>query len=231
MKKVILFLAAVLLFCGCVTNERSSEETEKTDAVKFKEEYEIHNSEYDDKRGHNYIQVEISENNPAVYMTMAELFDLMDEEKSGIIYFGFPECPWCRTLLPSLLSALDAGGIERLYYINNYEERDLKELKDGKIVTTQQGSDDYYKLLEVLGDYAQVYAGLGDDSIKHVYYPTVLFIKNGKIVAMHTGTVESQDDVWTEMTEEQKNELEEQLMEKINMVYTGACSIEEGQGC
>ena len=232
MKKIILILMTAMLLCGCTNTSSSVDEQPKnSDAMKFKEEYEIHNGEFDDKRGHNYIEVEISEDNPVVYLTMSELFKMMEEEKSAIVYFGFPECPWCRTLLPSLLSALDAGGIERLYYINNYDERDLKELKDGEIVTTQQGSDDYYKLLEVLGDYAQTYAGLGDETIKHVYYPTVLFIKNGEIVAMHTGTVDSQEDVWTEISEDQKNELETELMEKINMVYMGACSIDEGQGC
>lgn len=230
MKKIILLVAAALLLCGCTNHEGSSEEIEKTDTMNFKEEYEVLNGKFDDARGHNFIEVEISENNPVVYMTMEELFTLMEEERSGIVYFGFPECPWCRTLIPSLLNAMNAGGIERLYYINNYEERDLKELKDGEIITTQQGSDDYYKLLEVMGDYAQVYSGLGDDSIKHIYYPTVLFIKGGKIVAMHTGTVASQTDVWAGITDEQKAELEIELMEKINMVYMGACSIEE-QGC
>ncbi len=231
MKKLVLLIVAALLLCGCTDKPTSSDETEMSDAMKFKEEYEVHNGEFDDDRGHNYIEVEISEKNPVVYMTMEELFDLMEEGKSAIVYFGFPECPWCRTLLPSLLSALNVGGIERLYYVNNYAERDLKELKDGEIVTTQQGSDDYYKLLEIMGDYAPVYAGLNDDSIKHMYYPTVLFIKGGEIIASHVGTVDSQKDVWAGITEEQRKELEAELMEKLNQVYMGACSIEEEQGC
>ena len=44
-----------------------------------------------------------------------EIFDILDG--TGIIYFGFPECPWCRNAVPVLLDAAEEVGIEKIYYI------------------------------------------------------------------------------------------------------------------
>ena len=55
----------------------------------------------------------------------------------------------------------------------------------------------------VLGEYE----GLNDESIKRLYFPTVVFIKDGKIVGCHIGTLPSQTDQRVPLTEEQNGEL------------------------
>ena len=43
------------------------------------------------------------------YSNYDEIFEIL-ESKSGVIYFGFPECPWCRNIaLPLVDSAMEYG--------------------------------------------------------------------------------------------------------------------------
>ena len=106
---------------------------EKTDAVKFKEEYE----EYNDKENNNkkkYQTIEISKKNIIEYADYKKVFDVLDNE-TAIIYFGTPTCPWCRTLVPILLDAANEAGIEKIYYLNNVDSWDIKKLEKKKIIT------------------------------------------------------------------------------------------------
>ena len=115
-------------------------------------------------------------------------------------------------------------------YFNNRDERDTKKLENGEIVTEVEGSDGYYKILDMLGDYASVYEGLEDDSIKRLYYPTVVFVKNGNIIGVHTGTVDSQDDVSVYLTDEQQLELTNALSEYFEAVAPERCN-NNGKTC
>ena len=82
----------------------------------------------------------------------------------------------------------------------------------------------------MLGDYASVYEGLEDDSIKRLYYPTVVFVKNGNIIGVHTGTVDSQDDVSVYLTDEQQLELTNALSEYFEAVAPERCN-NNGKTC
>ena len=61
---------------------------------------------------------------------------------SGVIYFGFPECPWCRNAVSVLLDAASETGIDKIYYMNNRDDRDIQSLKDGKISIEQAGKQE-----------------------------------------------------------------------------------------
>lgn len=118
-------------------------------------------------------------------------------------------------------------NIDKIYYLNNHEDRDTKTLEDGKVVTTKEGSENYQKLLEILDDYADVYDGLNDESIKRIYFPTVVFVKDGKIVDYISGTVSSQEDPYTKLTDSQIEELENKYIDAISKMQT----CDTGQKC
>ncbi|MBQ9011056.1 MAG: hypothetical protein IJ093_00190 [Bacilli bacterium] len=189
------------------------------DSVKFKKEYEKLNGQKTEN-GKNYLKVSISKDNNVNYLEFDEVMSFL-EEGTGILYFGFPECPWCRNATPILLEAAKENETD-IYYYNALSIRDVKELKDGKIVTTKKGTKNYYKLVDKLKDYLPAYDGLNDENIKRLYFPTVFFLQSGKIVGMHEGTVDSQQDPYIVLTKKQRKELKDIYVNNINKIY-GIC--------
>lgn len=225
--KIILSVAVLLLvIIGGVFwyLDGNKNDTKDTDSVKFKTEYE----EYNDQKnslGKDYLQVSISDQNVIKYSTYDEVFEIL-EGKTGVIYFGFPTCPWCRNLVPVLLDAADEVGIDTIYYLNAVEERDKKYLdEDGEIVVEKEGTEEYYELVEKLDSVLGEYEGLNDSSIKRLYFPTVVFVKDGKIVGSHIGTVDSQTDPSIALTDEQYEELKSLLAKNMTKLIScdGAC--------
>lgn len=193
------------------------------DEEKFKKEYEALNDKYDEQRQMNYVNVDIKEDNNIIYSNAEEIIKLL-ESGTGIIYFGFPECPWCRNAIPVLINTASEYSIKQIYYFNAYDIRDTKHLDEsGNIVTDKEGTTEYYRILELLSDKVSVYNGLNDDSIKRLYFPTVVFVKDGKVVNLHVSTVDSQENPSIALTDNQKSELEKIYTEGINDVYDILC--------
>lgn len=122
---IILICTTVLLILSLTglflyLEEKNNVNNSVSDAVKFKDKYEKYNGKSNDK-GTDYMTVQVAKNNIIEYASFNEVFDILDG-KSGVIYFGFPECPWCRTLVPVLLDAADEAGIDTIYYLNALEE-------------------------------------------------------------------------------------------------------------
>lgn len=211
---LIMFLVIVLTF-----NKLNN----KTDAMKFKEEYENLNNEYNEVLKKENLKVEIPEDNPIKYSTIEEIKDIL-KNKTGVIYFGFPECPWCRNAVPILLEAAKDMEIDTIYYYNAYSIRDKKSLDDnGKIIIEEEGTKDYQELIDIMYDKLPPYEGLNDESVKRLYFPTVVFVKNGKIIGLHTSTVDSQEDPYEKLTDEQEFELKKIYIDYMNDIYEVLC--------
>lgn len=185
----------------------------------FKQEYEKLNG-VKNKDGNEYLSVSIPKENIIQYASYEKIFQIL-KDQSGIIYFGFPECPWCRTLIPVLLDAADEVGIDTIYYLNAVNDRDIKKLdENGKIVEEKKATENYQKLLKKLDSVLESYEGLNNPDIKRLYFPTVLFVKEGKIIDIHIGTIASQEDAFQKLSNEDKESLKEELMGKMNQVIT-----------
>ena len=90
--------------------------------------------------------MEIDENNPFVYIEVDEVIEKL-KKGTSVIYFGFPECPWCRNLVPVLVDAANELGVDKIYYYNAVKIRDTKELdENGNIITTNKGIKEYQYL-------------------------------------------------------------------------------------
>ena len=164
-KYFIISLILVLFFVSGCSKGNVSVKKEDSDEVKFKQEYESLNGKSNDK-DKVYKTIDISANNGIKYVGAKEVIDILSS-KSGVIYFGFPECPWCRNAIGVLLSARKQAKLDKIYYYNALKIRDVKHLDyNSNIVEDKKGTEEYYKILELLGDKAEVYQGLNDDSIK-----------------------------------------------------------------
>ena len=191
------------------------------DEQRFKTEYEELNNKKNDK-GKKYPIVSIPKDNNVIYASFDEVMELLDNG-TGILYLGFPECPWCRNAIQVLIETAKDNEVDQIYYFNAESMRDEKTLDaNGKIVTTKKGTDEYYKLVDKLEDYLGPYEGLNDESIKRIYFPTVIFVMGGKVVGIHVDTVESQIDPYKKLTEKQQKELKQIYTNNINKIY-GTC--------
>lgn len=199
------------------------------DQKTFKYEYEVLNS--DNKN--DYIKINIDENNKIKYTTFEEINSLLNNG-TGIIYFGFPSCPWCRRTLPVFFDTCSKYNIDKIYYYNALDIRDIKHLDDnGNIIVDKAGDEKYYKLVDMLYDYLGQYVGLNDSSIKRLYFPTYVFVKDGKILGVQISSVSSYTSVSTDMTDEQKNELSAIFENYLNSMYekVNICNDEKLGSC
>lgn len=218
-KIILSAILLCLLVIGFTLNSNGlikNPKLDNSDAIKFKKEYESLNGTYDTKRDREYLRVSINSDNVVKYANFTEISDLIDHG-TGVIYFGFPECPWCRNVVPVLLEAAETTGVDKIYYFNALDMRDEKVLDaSGTIVTTKEGSSEYKTLLTKLNKYLSPYEGLNDDTIKRLYFPTVFFIKDGVVVGSHEGTVSSHIDSKVQLNGKQRLELKD-IYEKYMM--------------
>lgn len=221
-------LAVVLCTRAEQSDSRPDDETNvaMTDAQKFKESYESLNGTTREGSDRVYSAIEIPENNPIKYVTVAEALEVLDKPEA-VLYAGANWCPWCRGVVPVLLDVAREYGIKELYYLNLDDDKSLFEIQDGKLVETRHGSDDYYKLLEKLSDNLRNYVLTDDDGKeydtgeKRVYQPDVYGIKNGKIVARVNSTVKLDDGqtAYDALTTAQKQEIKKEYEKLFTAVY------------
>ena len=86
-----------------------------SDASKFKREYEAYNG-FSLGEG-TYLKLDISKDNGIKYLNDDNIVEELSHG-SKIIYFGFPDCNWCRMAVPVLLDAASLNGIKDIYYYN-----------------------------------------------------------------------------------------------------------------
>lgn len=219
--KIKIILLGILLIITCIVTFIKS--NKQIDSIKFKNEYESLNNKTNSS-GKEYPTVNINANNIIKYATFKEIEDVLTT-KSGVIYFGFPECPWCRNAIEPLLEAASETNLKEIYYFNAYSIRDQKHLdEDGKIITDKEGTEEYKKLIELMYDNLGEYEGLEDKTIKRLYFPTVVFIKDGSINTIHVGTLEDQEDPYTPLTEKQKEKLKNIYKTNILKVIDTSCT-------
>jgi len=210
---VICFLSVLILLGNILLNyDKSKLSVENTDALKFEEEYEVLNNEKN-SYGLKYPYVEIDSNNPIKYSNASEISKIV-ESGTGIIYLGYSKCPWCRNVVPVLLHAVEDAGIDNIYYIDMYDERDSYKVdEENNLYLEKEGSSDYKKLLEIFNEYLDDYYvkdNQGNEIFtgeKRIYVPMVIFVREGDVIGIHIDTVESQTNPYKLLNDEQYEEL------------------------
>ena len=123
---VIVVIALVIAILFFLLNNKGM-----SDGERFKQEYEELND--------SHLEVNIDSDNMIKYISLEEAIDIIKND-TGVIYFGYPSCPWCRNAVPVLLDAASSTSLDTIYYVNAYNIRDVKEIDDdGNIVITNEG--------------------------------------------------------------------------------------------
>lgn len=210
MKKILLSLLIVLsVFTLTSCGEK---EVKNPDAIKFKEEYEKLNGEKN-KNGITYREVEIDEENPFVFATAEEIQEKIDNKETFAVYFGFNSCPWCRSVITTLVEVADDLDIDKIYYVDVLDIRDTYELNSkNKPEKTKDGSEGYNELItslaSVLSDYTLTTekgktVQVGE---KRIYAPNLVSVVDGEAQKLNSGISELQTDSMMELTDEMKKD-------------------------
>ena len=187
MKKKLLFIIPmlfVLLLVGC--------KKEETDAQKFAKEYTT-----------------VTEDNYFVYRDIEEIIKIL-EHGTGVVYLGFPECPWCQAYVKTLNEVADIEGLEKIYYFNILEDR-------------KNNTEKYQKIVNILSEYLQY----DNEGNKRVYVPAIISVVEGEIVgfddetAYDTKRFEKPEEYWTE---EEISDLKIKLTDMISKVLDNKCT-------
>lgn len=223
-KLVIIILLAIFLIGASIgVYSLFNKKVATTDGVKFKTEYEKLNSILGDNGENEYMTLNLPDTSMIKYSSYEEIFNVI-ENGTGIIYLGFPECPWCRNAITPLLEVMSDNAIDTVYYLNIKDDRDTLVLDEsGNIVTEKEGTDNYKKLVDLLRDNLGEYKGLNDSTIKRIYLPSVIFVKDGTVVGIHVSTVDSHTVGRTPLDDEQKTELKGIYQELVDKTYGGVC--------
>lgn len=127
-----------------------------------------------------------------IQKNMEDIFQLLENKGSGILYFGFPLCPWCDEALPIMNS--EAKKInEKILYV---QTRDMER----ELLYTPE---DRETLISYIGDSMDE----DTDGNLQLFVPYVVVLKDGKVLSSHIGTVGDYDAHERSMTDSEQEEL------------------------
>lgn len=158
-RRVIIFFVLAFLVLGgfwTITYHQSQsnkdsdmpyESSNQNDALKFSEEYHL-----------------VEKNNRFKYSTANQILDIFDKG-SGIIFLGFPSCPWCQQIAPMLDKAAKESRTPVIYYLNIHDLR-------------QSNDKNYEELVNRLRPYLRT----NESGEPKIYVPDITAVHQGKIV-------------------------------------------------
>lgn len=217
MKKKILFLFILMVIMGLVLGYVYKKESDykKTDAYKFKVEYESLNDKLNDYEK-EYRSVNIDKENKIKYASAKDIVKKIENNETFVVYFGFSKCPWCRSMIENLIE-LSNSYDQTIYYVDVLEIRDKIEVVDGELKTTTKGDENYMKLINLLSDVLDEYKVTDeedkeyDTNEKRIYAPNVVAVINGKATKKVEGISEKLTDPYAKLTKEMIKESKKQL--------------------
>jgi len=188
--KYIILGVLLLLIASLVVYFVFIKKDNNIDNIKFSKEY-----------------TSVSKDNVFVYRSKDEIINIL-EHGTGIVYLGYPECPWCMAYVPLLNEIAKNEGIEKIYYYNIREDR-------------KNNTEFYQKVVSILNDYLNY----DEEGKKRIFVPNVTFVKEGKIIFNDNETSLISEGTPSEYwTEEKKTLFNEKLRKNINELLDDVCT-------
>lgn len=128
---------------------------------------------------------------------------------TGVLFFGFPECPWCQYYVPMLNEDALAAGVNVKYY-NIYVDKTADRTW-------------YDSIADLLDEKDSEITHYDNDGKKVIYMPLVVFLHDGEIIGFDDETCDldsdeiSPADYWTD---EKISALHERLSSLLSQVKT-----------
>lgn len=163
---------------------------EETDALKFSKEYGI------------------TEENIFTYRTSTEIINIL-KHGTGVVYLGFPECPWCKAYVSILNEVAKENNVQKIYYFNILEDR-------------KNNTENYQKIISLLDDNLLY----DEEGNKRIYVPDITVLINGEIIGHNNETSVIAENITPEQywTEEKKQTLKNELKSYFEQIKEHTCS-------
>lgn len=148
-------------------------------------------------------------NNVFVYRSLDEINKIL-ENGTGVVYLGFPECPWCKGYIPYLNEVAINEHLDKIYYFNILNDR-------------KNNTSGYKKTVQLLNDYLKY----DNEGNKRIYVPAVIAVNNGKIVgfddesSLDTKGYETPEEYWKN---EDLDGLKKRLSDMIKASFPSYCT-------
>lgn len=183
MRRLVMFLltaSLMLTVSSCSNTKKKSDNSEKQNVCDIECD-DADMSEYETMQESDHVFKEI---------TFAQSNDLLERDDfTGIIYYGFPSCPWCIEAVPVMNTVAKEYDLS-IYYVNKRSQESADHPEEEK------------KAIEIL-DAAY---GLDKDEETNeprLYVPEVIVVKDGEIVGHNMGTVKGHDAHERKMTSDE----------------------------
>ena len=128
-------------------------------------EMDFHKNEADEQIKFSNLYNEVSKNNLYVFSNATDVLNIING-RSGVILFGFPLNKFVNTYASILNTVATENGIDKIYYYDFLKDRD-------------ESNGTYETIVKKL----QVYAPVNDEGVQDIMAPTILIVKNGKVIA------------------------------------------------
>ncbi|NBK97970.1 MAG: hypothetical protein EOM50_08120 [Erysipelotrichia bacterium] len=186
---MIIMMSFLMLVAGCANASNNKKEGNKQSEKNVCDvdcnDTKADMSEYETMQSEDHVFIEIS------FAKANELLE--DKAFTGIIYYGYPACPWCVEAVP-LMNEVAKKHDLNIYYVNKKSQDSIDHPKEEE------------KAVAIL-DAAY---GLDKDEESgkpHLYVPEVIVVKKGKIIAHNLGTINGHNAKEREMNDDEKRVL------------------------
>lgn len=193
-KNILILLGVVILVILIISSYFIFFKKDKniTDAEKFAKEY-----------------TKLSNDNVFTYKSLKEVNKIL-EKGTGVVYLGFPECPWCQEYVKYVNEVAKKVDLDKVYYFNIREDR-------------TNNTEDYQTTIKLLRDYLPT----DEEGNPRVYVPLIAVIQNGKVVITDYETAEdtkgydTPEEYWAN---EDLDALKTRLEKAFNTVKSNVCT-------
>lgn len=240
MKKILLILIILIVLGigGYFLYNFINKDNKSIDALNFKDEYEAINGIENDNNTNKYRTISIPEDNPIVYVNEDDILNMIKNKETFAVYFGYAKCPWCRSVIEELIKVSNDLGLEKLYYVNIENIRDVVDLDINNYpIFISKGTDGYRKLLDKLSGVLNDYTLTDKDGNeiqtgeKRIYAPDVVTVIEGKVTSMEMGISDLQTDAYMELTNEMKKDIYKRFEEILIPVVEKLNTCMDNEGC
>lgn len=225
----LVLLIGFLIITGC---------GKKSDALKFKEEYEALNNTLNANKI-EYRNISINKDNPFIYTSASDIIKKIENKETFYVYFGSAYCPWCRSVIETSIRSAKENNIDTIYYVDIWDKdhveilRDTYKLNDqGEIELVTESSEYYQELLKyfdnVLDDYTLTDQNENKISVgeKRIFAPSFIYVERGKAIKLIDGISKNQtgsmDELNTDILIDEEKQFKELFYKEIN-----ACTTDE----
>lgn len=145
----------------------------------------------------------VSPDNVFVYKSASEIIDIL-KTGTGLVYLGFPECPWCQKYSVYLDEVAREQNLEKIYYYN------VRQIR-------ADNTPLYQEMVRLIGENLDK----DQDGNPRIFVPDLTTIKDGKIIFHDNSTSlnTSEDGTPAEWwTEERVNSFKDKLKKMIEPI-------------